>query len=82
MSPSLRNIAVNFPDWTINQCEAYMLGTRQADRGVQPSSNFDRGLVPFIYRGWADAVGSECEGEEWFDDIADWRIEERWWEDV
>lgn len=80
MALSLRDIAANFPGWTIGQCEAYMAGTKQTIYEL-PSRHFDEDLASFFYRGWADAAGSECEGEEWFDDIADWRIEERWWED-
>ena len=80
MALSLRDTAANFPGWTIGQCKAYMLGAKQTvDDLLLHHPNKD--LALFFYRGRADAAGSECEGEEWFDDIADWRIEERWWED-
>lgn len=82
-----KQVAANFSDWTMSQCKAYRAGAMAGVRGKSITDGFEYGdgdeleddLTLFFLRGYADAAGDEAEGEEWYEEIADWRIEYRWW---
>lgn len=89
MSLSTRTVARQFPDWNLAQCRAYRAGALAGIRGKPIRDGFEYGgddleedLTLFFLRGYADAIGDDAKGEEWFDEISDWRIEERWWEET
>lgn len=73
----------NFRDWTLGQVMAYCCGIRHFDDELPPTSAAEDldDLEEYYLRGYADAMGDEAEGEEWFEKIEDWRIEYRWWEE-
>lgn len=87
MIPS-RAIQENFPHWTLGQCRAYRAGASAHDRGYDVPEGFthqdededDEDLTLFWLRGFADAMGEDAEGEDWFEEISDWTIATRWWE--
>lgn len=88
---STRTIATNFPDWTIGQCKAYRAGALACLRCVSLSDGFayeapdddleEDDLTVFFLRGYADAMGEDAEAEEWWDQIRDWTIATRWWQE-
>lgn len=65
-----------FPDWTGRQCSEYTAGVKGFSLGVEIEG--DEYPVYFLY-GYADAMGREAEGEDWFSRIDDWAIQYRWW---
>lgn len=83
-----RNIATQFTDWNLAQCKAYQAGAKAGLRGMTIKEGFeydteddgDDDLTLFFFRGYADAVGPSCEGEDWYDEISDWRISQEWWD--
>lgn len=85
---SNRQVAEQFRNWTLAECKAYRAGALAGLRNKPLSEGFqydeseddDSDLTLSYYRGYADAIGSEAEGAEWYDEISDWRISERWWE--
>lgn len=86
MSLSTRTIATQFPDWNMAEASAYRAGALAGMRGKQIREGFEYepddedDLTLYFLRGYADAVGDSARGEDWFDEIADWTIAERWWE--
>jgi hypothetical protein len=88
VSLSSRTVARQFPEWTFPQCKAYRAGALAGLRGKSICSGYEyevntgEDVTLFFFRGYADAIGEGAEGEEWFDEISEWRIEERWWEET
>lgn len=85
---SLRRIATQFPQWTLGQCRAYRAGARAGIReaGIKEGFEYDpddpdseEDLTRYFFRGYADAMGPDAEGEDWFEEISDWTIAYRWW---
>lgn len=88
---STRTISNQFPKWSLVECRAYRAGCLAGIRGTPIRDGFDYDptdddleddLTLFFFRGYADAIGEDAEGEDWFDEIAGWRIAERWWEEL
>lgn len=90
MIPS-RTIQENFPHWSLGQCRAYRAGAMAYDRGYQVPEGFsheddldedeDDDLTGFWLRGYADSMGEDAESEDWWEEIEDWTIATRWWEE-
>lgn len=82
----LKQVVTQFPNWTFAQCKAYRAGALAGVRGKHISEGFeydddeDDDLTCHYLRGYADAIGTEANGCEWFDEISDWSIQERWWD--
>lgn len=90
MNLSTRNVATQFPEWTLGHCRAYRAGALAGLRGapIAEGHNYepddddleDDDLTLYFFRGYADAVGPDVESEEWWDEISDWSISYLWWE--
>ncbi len=82
----LKQVAQQFKEWTLAECKAYRAGALAGLRSKPLAEGFtyedgDEDDLTLCYlRGYADAIGHEAESYEWFDEVAGWRIEERWWD--
>lgn len=91
MSLSTRDIATNFPNWTLAQCRAYRAGIKAGLREAPITEGYeyelddeeleDHDLTLYFFRGYADAIGDDARGTDWFDEIDDWAISHLWWEE-
>jgi len=90
MNLSIKQVREQFREWTDGQCRAYRAGAFSQMRG-RPAEDAagdhdhedeeeEADYTLFFYRGYADAAGPDIAGEDWFDEIRDWRIVDRWWE--
>ena len=84
-----RIVRNQFTDWSMSQSMAYASGARAAIRGASAvisateyieEDPFGDDCTQHFYYGYADAIGTSAEGESWFEEISDWRIEYQWWE--
>jgi hypothetical protein len=87
---STRKVAAQFPHWSMGQCRAYRAGALAQQRGLSIGEGFsydpeddleDDDLTLYFFRGYADALGDDAQGESWFDQIPEWDVQCRWWED-
>lgn len=91
MSLTLNNVVRNFPDWNFEQCNAYKAGALAGLRKAPIREGFEydpqdadqeEDLTLHFFYGYADAFGEEVDREEWYEEIVDWRIVYRWWEEA
>lgn len=75
MNPTPAQVRDTFPHWSAGQCKRYRMGVRDCGDDLSPALNNEHYL-----RGYADAMGDDAMGEDWFVAIADWRVMECWWE--
>lgn len=88
---STKSILRTFSSWTVGQAKAYRAGVMAAESGRAIGRDFeydgdeddglDDDLTMFFFRGLADGMGDEAQGEPWFERIEDWRIAYQWWND-
>lgn len=86
---TVKDVATQFRRWSLAQARAYRAGACAGVRGTTVQEGFEYDptddeleddLTLYFFRGYADALGQDATGEDWFEEISDWRISYRWWE--
>lgn len=77
MTPTPAQVRDTFPHWSAGQCKQYRMGVRDCADDLAPAMDREH----YLY-GYADAMGDDASGEQWFARIAAWRIMACWWDDT